>query len=218
MPARQAQQLSQKVEALGALHGDYIRVSDIAEIVSSMVTTMHGEMELTALNIGSEVKELIDFINVAKVEIASIRPNSLSKKDIPTATDELDAIVQHTEAAAGQIMDCADELGDVAKGLEGEIGETLSGISMKIFEASSFQDITGQRVTKVVKVLKHIEEKLAALASAIGDTEVTEDEKPAVALDADGAPANDADLLNGPQLEGMGNSQDDIDALLASFD
>ena len=34
----------------------------------------------------------------------------------------------------------------------------------------------------------------------------------------DDASASERDLLNGPQLSGEGQSQEDIDALLASFD
>lgn len=215
MAVKQATDISTR---LASLHTDSTRtvpVRDIAEIVSSMVTSMQGELEMAALKIGSELKDLIDFIHTAKAEIASIRPNSLSKRDLPGAADELDAIVQHTEAAAGAIMDCADEVTTIAGTVDGDLSEKLTDIATKIYEASSFQDITGQRVTKVVRVLKHIEEKLASLAAAVGDNHVAEKE---VQRDETGDIVNHRDLLNGPALEGDGNAQDDIDALLASFD
>ena len=38
----------------------------------------------------------------------------------------------------------------------------------RIYEACSFQDITGQRITKVVTTLKVIEEKVAHIISTFG--------------------------------------------------
>lgn len=216
MALRSAAEITTRIASLQPDNKRTVPVSDIGEIVSAMVASMQGELELAALKIGSELKELIDFIHAAKSEIASIRPNALSKRDIPSAADELDAIVQHTETAAGQIMDCADEVSAIASTVEGELGEKLGDIAVKIFEASSFQDITGQRVTKVVKVLKHIEEKLANLAQAVGDQHIGPDKE--IVRDASGEIVNHRDLLNGPALTGDGNDQSDIDALLASFD
>jgi chemotaxis protein CheZ len=210
-----APSLAHRLEALRAAQGDSVQVRDVTSLVNSMVASMQGQLELATLKIGQELQELVTFISTAKAEIASIQPNSLSKRDIPGAADELDAIVQHTEAAASVIMDAADEISALAGQVEGDLADKLQDISTRIFEASSFQDITGQRVTKVVKVLKHIEEKLGRLAITVGDTHVTEKQ---VERDADGVPVDQKNLLNGPQLEGAGNNQDDIDALLASFD
>src|SRR5690606_21751313 len=100
--------------------------------------------------------------------------------------------------------------------MDGELAERLTGIAMRIYEASSLQDITGQRVTQVVRVLKHIEEKLGQLAVAVGDSSQPQEKE--IARDETGEPINPKDLLNGPSLEGVANNQDDIDALLASFD
>lgn len=208
--------LKDRIEALRQERGDSVKVKDISEIVASMVTTMQGELELAAIKIGGELKELVDFISAAKAEIASIQPNALSKHDIPGAADELDAIVQHTESAASQIMDCADEVTAIAGEVDGPLSERLTEIATRIYEASSFQDITGQRVTKVVRVLKHIEDKLGQLAEAVGDSSGRAEKS--ISRDEQGDPVNPKDLLNGPALEGTGNNQDDIDALLASFD
>jgi len=41
--------------------------------------------------------------------------------------------------------------------------------AMKIFEACSFQDITGQRVTKVVTVLRQIEDRVGKLYRTASD-------------------------------------------------
>jgi chemotaxis protein CheZ len=215
MSTAAATSLEAQIDALTRTVGDKVATRDIADIVTAMVSSLQGELELATLRIGGELKELIGFINTARTEIAAIQPNTLSKRDIPTATDELDAIVAHTEAAAGTIMDCAEEVSAIAAIVEGEAQQRLEAVVTAIFEASSFQDITGQRVTKVVRVLKTIEEKLAKLALAIGDEEV---EEKVVERTDDGVPVDHKNLLNGPGLPTAANGQDDIDALLASFD
>lgn len=216
MSAQAAQDLNARLDVLRRTHGGTVDIAQVGDLIGSMVRTMQGELELTAVKIGSELKELMDFITAAREEISSIQPNALSKRDLPGAADELDAIVAHTEAAASEIMDAADEINAIAATVDGELAERLQNVSTKIFEASSFQDITGQRVTKVVKVLKHIETKLTGLATAIGDHSLPVEKD--IERDAAGDAVNHKDLLNGPQLVGDGNNQDDIDALLASFD
>ena len=81
----------------------------------------------------------------------------------------------------------------------------------KIYEACSFQDITGQRITKVVTTLKAIEGKVAQIITTFGVQVGTADAR-------EGPPvANGAELLNGPQLPSNAMDQSDIDKLLASF-
>ena len=46
--------------------------------------------------------------------------------------------------------------------------ESINDACMRIFEACSFQDITGQRITKVVSTLTYIEERLHGLQDAWG--------------------------------------------------
>ena len=90
----------------------------------------------------------------------------------------------------------------------------------RVYEACGFQDITGQRITKVVTALKQIEKKVEALLEAFGqefrrppDQEQSE-RKPRP--DKPGPPHGS--VMHGPQLEKDANSQDDIDAILASLD
>ena len=86
----------------------------------------------------------------------------------------------------------------------------------RIFEASSFQDLTGQRTSKVIATLKHVEEYIDQLLRAFGDetdgirqTKAERDTSPTSPI---GGP------LDGPELPGEGNKQQDIDALLAGLE
>ena len=89
-------------------------------------------------------------------------------------------------------------------GLDAAAGNALMDAVTNIYEASAFQDITGQRITKVVRSLQSMEDKLGSLMSAFGPLENAM---------AAAAPEGDAALLNGPQLGRNSSSQTDIDAL-----
>lgn len=147
-----------------------------------------------------DCQDLAKYISGARREIAQMRPNHLKAEQIPRAGQELDAIVQATETATNTIMEAAEEI--MAAGVN---SEPVNDAVMRIFEACSFQDITGQRITKVVKTLQHIEERLDALQRAWGPDLGYEEPPP--------EEDEEAALLNGPQLDGEGVSQDDVDAL-----
>ena len=83
----------------------------------------------------------------------------------------------------------------------------------RIYEACNFQDITGQRINKVVKTLKYIEEKIDALLTAFGEG-LADAPPPPPPEPGD----ENARLMHGPQLPAVANKQDEIDAILASLE
>ncbi len=217
MAERMAPSLEDRIAALRERHGDALPLDRLAHVVEELMQGLDAEEEDPREQMARELRALVDFIERAKSEIVAIRPKTMSSRRLPGAREEIDAVVAHTEKAADRIMDAAERLGEIAGRVEDEeLSNELQEVSTEIFEASSFQDITGQRLTKVMDVLQHVEERLAALAEAIGDEEV--EEESAQALDESGEVVNEEALTHGPQLEGQGNSQAEIDALLADFD
>ena len=208
--------LEARIEALAEETGGKVDVADIAGIVTSLLMTMDGDVTLMNLHLQDEIRQLVDYIEAAKTELHGLQPQNMSQSQIPAASDELDAVVAATEDAAGKIMDAAEEIQAIAATADQAIRDSLEAVAARIYEASSFQDITGQRVTKVVRTLQILEERLSALAVAIGDTHVDAPEE--VQYDEHGNVINEKALLHGPQLPTAANNQDDIDALLASFD
>jgi chemotaxis protein CheZ len=207
--------LEERAEALRADRGDNVAVDDIASVVGSLVEGTTHDDELG--NVAKELKDLLSYIGAAKAELVGMQPKSLSNRDIPDANVELDAVIKASEDAAGTIMDVGDIIGQVADELDDELATKLNDAATELFQASSFQDLTGQRISKVTNTLAHMEERLNALAEAIGDDFIEEREDD-IETDEQGVAVNDADLLHGPQLEGEGNSQAEIDAILAAFD
>jgi chemotaxis protein CheZ len=207
------QSLAQSVEALRHEHGETVGLDEVVGVVESLIQSMEGDITGADIRVRSELQSLVEYIQQAKTEIAALSPGEIHDEHIPVATDELDEVVKATEEATGTILDAAEELESLAGELSGEAAEKITAIATKIYEASNFQDVTGQRITKVVNTLKHIETKIRVLAEACGYELQRE-----VARSDMAAGPSDAVLLNGPQLPANANSQDDIDALLASFD
>jgi len=151
--------------------------------------------------------KLATIIETARRDIAALRPDEIRQKHLPSATDELDAIVAATATATGDILDAAEKISAMADA----VGSTkLMDEVTRIFEACSFQDITGQRITKIVRTLKEIETKVGDLVQAFGSLDAVAG---TVATAEKTDPTGEAALLNGPQLPANARSQADIDAI-----
>ncbi len=198
---------------LGAIRNRYPAAEPewVADVVRAVLAAVQGEVGEIERGLLAEVEELGRTIANAKAEIAALRVDDITASDIPFATDELDAIVAHTASATNAILESCETLDAVAAELNGEAAARLQDATTHIYEACSFQDITGQRITKVVTALKAIEQKVAQTVETFG----TRKPAPPRAVQT---PHGEAALLNGPQLPAAAMDQSDIDQLLASFD
>ncbi len=157
-----------------------------------------------------DCRDLARYIARARGEIAQLRPGKMKAEKLPRAGQELEAIVKGTEEATHSIMEAAEEIMNGEPGSNPDEYKTkVDDACMRIFEACSFQDITGQRVNKVVTTIKYVEERLNALQSAWGP-DLSDDPDEEEVLEGEAA------LLNGPALEGEGVRQDDVDAILGN--
>jgi len=181
----------------------------VAEVVRAVLVVLAADLTAQEAALLAEVEELGRTIAAAKIEIAALQAGDITLDHIPSATDELDAIVMHTAAATDAILETCETLDRTAGELSGAAAAQLQAATTRIYEACSFQDITGQRITKVVATLKAIERKVAHITAAFGRSASPEPMQP-----MGGPPAG---LLNGPQLPAAAMEQADIDRLLADF-
>ncbi|WP_439579876.1 protein phosphatase CheZ [Elioraea sp.] len=205
--------LAERLAVLRMRHRDATTPEAVAEIVEQVLTTLHGDLTAGEATLLAEVEQIGRTIAAAKQEIASLQVEDINRAFIPSATDELDAIVEATAQATNEILDCCETFEKAAGEIGGVRGEAIQAAVTRIYEACSFQDITGQRITKVVRTLKSIEDRIAAIVTTFSDRAPGADEAAPRGTIAD-APS----LLNGPQLPGAGVGQAEIDRLLASFD
>jgi chemotaxis protein CheZ len=167
----------------------------------------------------AEVLNLIQYIQRLRSEIAGIALEKDDQTTFDSMTDRLDAIVESTAhathtilAAMETIHGCVERLRTHPEPAEiDSICDAINEKSMAAVEACSFQDLTGQRITRVVGTMKFVEERVNAMAELCGRDEVK------ALADEWHLPQqlDDGVLLEGPQRAGEGISQDDIDELFA---
>lgn len=186
----------------------------IVKIIASVIDKVDQNQQVSMNSILVQLRDLLIVIEETRYEISSLSPQEIKGKHIAGATDELDAIIADTSKATSCIMDSCDVVQDKAASIGGEDGNDIVEEIMKIYEACSFQDITGQRISKVVKTFQAIESKIDHLVSVLGIRvrEYSEDDA------EDDGREGDEKLLNGPQLPSEAITQSDIDKLLAEFD
>lgn len=180
------------------------------EKVQATMKQPHDNVQDVARNLN----EMAEYIQNLRKDITKIRPNDINDVHIPTATDELDAIVAMTETETGNIMEACETMEDILADMPEEKRDLMNAQITKIYEACSFQDITGQRISKVVSTFHQIEEKIHSLLESLGVDPADLEEMVSQEKSID--EMTDEDLKNGPQTPDAAMDQDDIDRLLNS--
>jgi chemotaxis protein CheZ len=157
-----------------------------------------------------ELAAVADYIGHIKKEIAALKPNELSRDRIPSANDELGNVIQTTASATHTIMAAAEEILGAGGLSDKDYRDLVETRVLAIFEACSFQDITGQRIGRVLEGLGQLEKRLDRFAKAVNVRDSSEGPDPEEALRQ---ARREVLLLNGPQNEDAAIKQDDIDAL-----
>lgn len=177
------------------------------------------EQQKEAAELRADLKEIYVAIEQTKKQIISLHSKGVNTSDFSRMTDELDAVVDGTENATEAILTAAETVEQLAGNLAAAItDESMNNMAcdiqdqvVKIFEACNFQDLTGQRVTKVIGAFRFIEERVNHMMEIWGGVESFDDVEP----DLPSGKKGDGALLNGPALESDEDvaSQNDIDAL-----
>ena len=171
-----------------------------------------------SLEVRVEIAQMVRMIGRAKLEIASIKhPMAENDDRMKLAASELDAIVLATEASTQDILAASERMETLVRTITGlhpndeemtTLGDQMANEIIKTFEACSFQDITGQRINKVIKTIRFIEEKILAMINIWGAEAFID-----LPVASDPSASGDDSLMNGPQLQNQGITQDEINAL-----
>ncbi|NKB20105.1 MAG: chemotaxis protein CheZ [Alphaproteobacteria bacterium] len=211
-------------EITGIQTGDIQRAGakEILGVVNSIIEGMNRDIPSIDVSVREDLESLASFIQSTKREILDLRPDEISDEHLPAASVELDAIVHATEQATNSIMEAAEQIEEVGDAVGGEMAEKIVAATTQIYEACSFQDITGQRISKVVGALREIEEKIDDLLGAFGETdpssrEARREEREKERAEKRQDAVADGELLEGPQLPENAISQDDIDSLFENL-
>ena len=208
---RRHHEVMTEIRALRAV----ITPTDEAQRVLDTYQTQLAEMQ----KLKGELVIIHNAISRTKQEIATLHVTGFHGQQMSRMTHELDAVVDGTEQATQTILSMVEEIDQIASTLiesapneaEREVGRNIQERVVKVFEACNFQDITGQRISKVVNTWKFIEGHVGQMMDIWGGLDAFKEFIP----EAPPEPEGDDALLNGPKLEeDVGHvSQDDIDAL-----
>src|SRR6188508_2812103 len=191
---------------------DNVTFHDIISLAEVSAQSLQSFFQALDAKIYRELREIAQYIESMKHEIGALQVNDLKNSRIPAAGEELGAIVQATEAATNSIMECAEAV-MAADGADPAAYKALVDEKMLvIFEACSFQDITGQRIAKVVETLQHIEERVSRFANVVQAKDL---EGFLSSHERSRAERKEKFLLNGPPLAGDGVDQSGVDKIFA---
>lgn len=177
------------------------------------LTVDHTQIE----KIQIEISDIAGRIKATKVEMAALRHPLSNQDTFMEASEQLSAVVRATETATNTIISAAEEVEDIVNEVRSQLPEgyqnsrlkDLSDVTLRIFEACNFQDLTGQRITKVVQALAFIEERIDSMMSVWNSKEFE-----AMPLPPSISKHDDGLALHGPQDSQTSSiSQADIDAL-----
>src|SRR2546429_2959814 len=187
---------------------DDITFQDIISLAEVAAQSMQGFFQAMDVKVYRELREIAGYIESMRHQIGALQVNDLKNNRIPAAGYELGAIVQATEQATNTIMECAEAVMGANARDPAAYKALVDEKMLVIFEACSFQDITGQRIAKVVETLQHIEERVSRFADVMQAKDIdgflTEQER-------ERAERKEKYLLHGPQLAGGGVEQAKVD-------
>jgi chemotaxis protein CheZ len=167
MAATDTQHLDRIVDYLKEKRGEQVALADVvalAELTAESLQTFFSTLDTAVYR---ELREIATYINDMKAEIGALQANELKESHIPAAGQELGAIVKATEEATNSIMECAETVMAADTRDPAAYKALVDAQMMRVFEACSFQDITGQRIAKVVETLQHIEERVSRFADVV---------------------------------------------------
>jgi chemotaxis protein CheZ len=202
-----------------AVHSHLDRIFTELADLKTLVGTVQSRSDVARVQQGGAmlwegIESILEAIKKTRTEVSALHAKGSNRAELNRATDELDAVVADTERATESILSAAERIdacaAKLAKRADGESRAALEALradAILIFESCNFQDITGQRIRKVVSLMQYIEERIQSMGDIwqeLGATTTTTDD-----LD------EEESLLNGPALAGdIGVvSQDDIDSL-----
>jgi chemotaxis signal transduction protein/chemotaxis regulatin CheY-phosphate phosphatase CheZ len=190
-----------------------IEVDSLAEIKELARKIIHGEAKDISIDVKGELGEIVKLILNAKEKLENIEDSS---EKVPTVAKNLEFINDTTEKATNNLLQCSDELSNIYTELSDgfrsveryveakDIPSALKKIDeleqfvvkaetlgFEILQSLEFQDITEQKINKVIKNIEEIGARLGSILGYVVATSTDDSTKVA--------------------------SQDEIDKLLSDF-
>jgi chemotaxis protein CheZ len=178
------------------------------------------------MQLKSELEAIQHAIDETKVEIATLHIGRPAQVGIGQISGEIGAIVQQTEIAANTILNAAERIEnkmsdiithiDDRKYAEQHVSDVMMEVS-QLYEACNFQDLTGQRLSRVMDTFGFVEQRIEKMLMIWGGLSAIDHllKSEADAKREAELAIGDQALANGPQVTGTAGhvGQLEIDAL-----
>jgi chemotaxis protein CheZ len=218
--AHRHRELMEEIGSLKSMIQGQQPAVDPQEVSAQFMEEFRKELS-EAAKLKVEIDAMYEAIAQTKKEIATLHQTTGSEgEEMTRVTNELDAVVSGTEGATENILSAAEFIDETAntlsarlKGQDAELAGDIQDKVVQIFEACNFQDLTGQRITKVVGTLRFVEDRIMKMMDIWGGIESFKE----IEAEQRAAAEGDDALLNGPSLHSDQDvaTQDDIDALFS---
>ncbi len=207
-----------KLDELGSM------IQPTQSIISNISEAYRREI-IEVMKLREEMEKIQSAITETKRQVVSLRTSATQAVKVNHAAGELGAVVLDTESATNKILAAAEKVEMLAGVIQSEVtidaknkraGE-IAGAVMSIYEACNFQDLTGQRISRVCETLAFVESRVERMTEIWGgldslSTIMTEELQ---AFNEEQSALGTHALAMGPALAGSEShvDQGDIDAL-----
>lgn len=141
---------------------------ELVVLVETMVGASAAPVAPAGSRLYAELENLARVIDRARAEIAALRPDEIRERHLPSATDALDAVPNATEEATHGILRAVQRIDGLTAEMTPEVASAVNAAVAEVHEACNFQDVSGQRIKKVVRTLQHVETTVGRLLAAFG--------------------------------------------------
>jgi chemotaxis protein CheZ len=202
--------LFDRLEEIKINNNGKIELSDIDSLIVGFMDTIKGRISSQSDTlIFNEIEKIAQQIKKVKQEVMELGPNTIEDTFIPGATLELNAVTKATEQSTNIILDAAEVIQTAALQMtDKEMSQIIIDKVTKIFEACNFQDITGQRISKALRLLEEIDGTISMLITSF----IKHKSKPVYNDETKNIHTNvvkNSELRIGPQIETHSQSQID---------
>lgn len=208
-----ADKIDQLTSFLEKSKGENLTLTDVMSMAEVMADSLDSFVQTMDKSLYQEFASIANEISSMKQEIASLCPSDMHDNHIPEAGRELDAVVEATEAATNIIMSSAEDIMGADPSDVEAYQAMVNDKVIEIFEACSFQDITGQRISKVVHALNMIDKRVSTFVERLK----VEDHSGVERQESEQERRKRELILHGPQHAGEGVNQGEVDAMLADL-
>lgn len=189
----------------------HLKFSDIENLIDALILSSSNADEEVRLK-GVNLEELA----LVKSEISTLKA-SLQEQDgktdtidiLPLAKQDLDDVYKILEKSTNDILDGTDEILKIVNSTNPSL-DIIANTALNISQKCNFQDLTGQRIKRVIKHLTQLERTMFALINVLIGSDAF-----AKMLEGKKLEYNNRNLMSGPQKLEEAPKQEEIDKLFS---